>query len=271
MFIQLLAVSGCGNTQNREQSPGKNQADKKIPSEVIKSLLPQSPGFRWVYNGFAEYGHTMALKSAIPHDSSIYYELEGNIHDPSGGEASGNFDLQVKYEITNMSLIMRQNSEKMMDNFLELELIRLPLQEGTQWIQEAKNKNGRNYQLICTINKIENLPEGKVYTITYQDKNSNFYEKRRIQEKWGVISFETVWESKEGPVTMGYYLYREASGSPEKITLNSFLPPLAKQLRYFGLAEYAYEGQLIKVSEDQETAVYQFNGTFQDGSTVPLW
>lgn len=267
--LSLAVVSGCDETQNNNQSSGQTQQGKKAPSEELKALLPQKAGFHWVYSGFAEYGHTMDLKSITSDDTVIRYEIEGNVYDPSGGEAPGDFSLQVKYEVTKEALIMRKDSEKMMDNFSELELIRLPLQEGTQWKQTARHKNKKSYQLTCTISEIENQPDGKVYTVLYKDDKSSFYEKRRIQENFGVISFETVWESEEGPVTIGYELYREASGYPAQISLNSFLPPLEKQLRYFGLAEYAHEGQLVKISEDQEKAVYQFNGTFQDGSGIP--
>jgi len=211
----------------------------------------------------------MELKSVTTGNGAIRYKTEGNVYDPSGGEAPGDFSLQLEYEVTNEAIVMRKNSEKMMDNFSELVLIRLPLQKGTQWKQSAKHKNGKNYELTCTIDKIENQPDGKVYTILYKDNDSNFYEKRRIQENWGVVSFETVWESEEGPVTMGYELYREVSGDPAKTALSAFLPPLEKQLRYFGLAEYAHEGQLLKISENQGKTVYQFNGTFQDGSGIP--
>lgn len=265
----LLVLSGCEKTQNNNPDTEQTQQETKVPSEELRKLLPQNTGFHWIYSGFAEYGHTMELKSINTDKAAIQYKAEGNVYDPSGGEAPGDFSLKVEYEVTDKSLIMRKTSEKIMDNFSELELVRLPLQEGTQWEQSAKHKNGKNYKLACTIEKIENQPDGKIYTILYKDADSDFYEKRRIQEGWGIISFETVWESEEGPITMGYDLYTEASGYPANITLNSFLPPLGKQLRYFGLAEYAHEGQLVKVSEEQGKAVYQFNGTFQDGSGIP--
>lgn len=264
----LTIASGCVNRQNN-QSPGEKQPQTEATSEALKKLLPQGVGFRWVYNGFAEYGHTMELKSVTSANGSTRYKIEGNVDDPSGGEAPGDFSLQMEYEVTNKALIMRKNSEKMMDNFSELELVQVPLQEGTKWEQKAKHKNGKNYNLACSIESVESQPDGKIYTILYKDKDSNFYEKRRIQENWGVVSFESVWESKEGPVTITYELYKEASGNPARTALIPFLPPLEKKLRYFGLAEYAHEGQLVKISENQDKAVYQFNGTFQDGSGIP--
>lgn len=265
--LLLIAISGC--VRNYDQNREQNNQEQDTPSGELMKLLPGRSGFRWVYSGFAEYGHTMVLESVIPGDTSVRYEIRGNVDDPSGGEARGDFSLKAEYEVTGNSLIMRKASEKMMDNFAELELVRLPLNEGTRWEQQARHNNGEEYRLDCTIQEVKNRAEDKIYTVLYKDKDSDFYEKRRIQENWGVISFETVWESSEGPVIMGYDLYREASGYPEKTSLNAFLPPLDKQLRYFGLAEYAHEGQLVKVRENQEEAVYQFNGTFRDGSGLP--
>lgn len=266
MFMIILVVGGCA----KDQDPDKGSLqDEKGPSHELKGLLPQEAGFRWVYSGFAEYGHTMELKSVISGDDAVRYETRGNVYDPSGGEAPGDFSLEVEYEVTGESLIMRKDSEKMMDNFPEIELIRLPLREGTQWEQEVKDKKGKTCHLLCTIQEIEEQNGSKVYTVLYEDKNSDFYEKRLIEENWGVVSFETVWESPEGPVTMGYELYREASGCSGEIILNSFIPPLEKQLRYFGLAEYGHEGELVLISAGREKAVYQFNGEFRDGSGIP--
>ncbi|NPV43400.1 MAG: hypothetical protein HPY70_05390 [Firmicutes bacterium] len=245
LCLLLITVSGCVREQNRKQ----NQ-EKMSPSAELIRLLPEKIGFTWIYSGFAEYGHEMKLESITPGNAAIRYELNGSVYDASGGEAKGDFSLQVEYEVTEESLIMRKVSEKMMDNFSELELIRLPLREGTQWEQKAVHKDGNEYHLVCTIQKVEVHDEGKVYTVVYKDRDSNFYEKRQLQEGWGVISFETIWQSPEGPFTIGYYLYREASGYPGKTALKAFLPPLGEQLLYFGLAEYAHKGQLVKVSEE---------------------
>src|SRR5690554_6870453 len=61
----------------------------------------------------------------------------------------------------------------------------------------------------------------------------------------------------------------DASTHEAKSLLESFFPPLQKNLRYFGLAEYAHEGYVVKISEDDDKAVYMFKGTFQDGSGIP--
>lgn len=265
LALIFALVIGC---KNNPAPPGNGQGNQS--NEQIKQLLPKQAGYQWVYSGFAEYGHRMSLHSITTGDTETLYKVTGQVDDPSGGEAQGDFSLSIEYLVKNGSLIMRQKAPQLMDKFNELELIRAPLQAQSKWEQKAINKkDNKEYQLACTILDVKNEPDGKVYVIEYKDKNSNFYEKRWLKENTGIINFETVWNSPEGPVEMGYSMYNEASGYPQKATLNSYLPPLQQRLRYFGVAEYAHEGQLSKNSENEVQAIYQFNGTFQDGSGIP--
>ena len=267
VILALIIVLSAGCQTKPAQPNGQgNQAG----NEEIKKLLPKQAGYHWVYSGFAEYGHIMDLKSIVVGDAETVYTVTGEVGDASGGEAQGDFSFSIDYVVKNGGLFMRQKAPRMMDNFTELELIRAPLQAQSKWEQKAINKkDNKEYQLACTILEVKNEPDGKVYVIEYKDKNSNFFERRWIKENIGIINFETVWNSAEGPVEMGYALYSEASGIPQKTTLTSYLPPLQQRLRYFGLAEYAHVGQLSKNSENEEQAIYQFNGSFQDGSGIP--
>jgi len=266
LSLLLSLVVGCRSNPLPPSGSQNNQAN----NEEIKKLLPSKAGYHWVYNGFAKYGPRMDIKTFTTGQTETVYNVTGEIDDPSGGEAQGDFSLAIDYTVRNGSLLMRQKAPRLMDNFTELELIRAPLQAKAQWEQKAVHKkDNKEYQLACTILEIRNEADGKVYVVEYKDKNSNFYEKRWIKENTGVINFETVWNSPEGPVQMGYALYSEASGYPQKVMLNAYLPPLQQRLRYFGLAEYGHEGQLTKVSESAEQSIYQFAGSFQDGSGIP--
>lgn len=51
--------------------------------------------------------------------------------------------------------------------------------------------------------------------------------------------------------------------------VNSYLPPLDTNLRFFGIAETGHYGQLSKKHEDDGEAMYQFDGTYDDGMGVP--
>lgn len=265
LTLMFALALGC---QKKPVQP--NGQANQTSNEEIKKLLPNQAGYHWVYNGFAEYGHSMDLKTITTGDTETVYTVTGEVFDASGGAAQGDFSLSIDYLVRDGRLMMRQKAPRLMDSFTELELLRVPLQAQATWEQKALNKkDNKEYQLACTILEVKNEADGKVYVVEYKDKNSNFYEKRWLKENIGIINFETVWNSPEGPVEMGYFLYNEASGYPRKLEFTSYLPPLQQKLRYFGLAEYAHVGQLAKTSENEQQGIYQFNGSFQDGSGIP--
>lgn len=224
--IMFLALGGPGCSKPQEEN---GEQDSPAPETGLLELLPDRAGYRWVYNGFAEYGHIMELKSIDSGEGETVYRLEGQVDDPSGGEAGGDFSLQVEYRVQKGVLFQERSSPKMMDNFAKMELLRLPLEENAQWEQRAKHRDGKEYQLLCTITEVKEEEGNKVYTVRYQDKNSDFYEERRIKEGTGVISFETVWHSNGEAIVMGYYLYPEVSGYAEAVALGALLPPPGRE------------------------------------------
>ena len=265
-LLLLTGLAGCIN----KADPGNAKEDFTAQNEELKKLFPDKAGYHWIYSGFAEYGHALDLNSVLSEQNGeTVYRLSGAVGDPSGGEAKGDFSLSVEYVISKGSLIQKITGEKMMDTFPQMELLRSPLKPETQWEQKVKDRAGKEYELVCTIISVNEDNGNKVYSVRYKDKKSDFYEKRVFKEKTGVIEFEKIWQSKEGPVTMGYALYDEASGYPQKAELKAYLPPLDRELRYFGLAEYGHVGTMTKVSENDREGIYQFNGSFQDGSGIP--
>lgn len=258
-----LFFVGC----NTEPSPTPKEQTGVID---LEGLLPQETGYFWIYSGFADYGHNMRFVSKDKQEKESTYHFTGVVDDLSDDETKADYSIAGEYIIKEQALVQKLKAEKMMDTFTEIELLRLPLEKDAKWEQTVLDKKGKEYQLTCTISEIEEKEDGRVYTVQYQDKNSKFYEKRQIKEKQGVISFEKLWmgDNKESMV-IGYHLYADASGPKEKTDLLSFLPPLNTRLNYHGLAEYAHVGQLEKVSENEKQQVYQFEGSFSDGSGIP--
>jgi len=210
LILAMLLAMGAGC---QKSLPPAGDGQSQAGQEEIKKLLPEKTGYKWIYHGFAEYGHQMELTGISSGEKETVYQVTGEVYDPSGGEAQGDFSLSIQYVVRDGSLIMRQNAPKLMDSFQELELIRAPLEANTQWEQKALHKReNKEYFLNCTIKEVKNEQDGKVYVVEYQDKNSNFFERRWIKENTGVITLETVWNFSDGPVEMGYMLYAEGSG-----------------------------------------------------------
>lgn len=187
----------------------------------LAKLLPEKTGYKWIYNGFAEYGHQMTLEDIIKENNEIKYVIKGNVADMSGGESGkgeDHFKIDLTYTIKNASIIQTKKENIMMDSEMNsLEIIKAPLLKGNKWIQVAKDKSGKEKYLNCEITDITNIEGSKVYTVEYKDQDSDYYEKRMIQEGVGVASFVKLWKSKDGSFEIGYALnfgsFKETAGN----------------------------------------------------------
>jgi hypothetical protein len=177
--------------------------------EALSKLLPSAPGYRWIYNGFAEYDHTMTLDSITDEAARRTYQVTGMVGDPSGGESQADRTIALKYIIEKTSLIQEKQEQVMMDSkFNRMTLIKTPLEEGNYWIDRVTDKTGKTTELSAQIMKREILPNGvKQYTVRYNDNASAYYEQRVIREGVGVVSFEKLFEIGDEPFSAGYYLY----------------------------------------------------------------
>lgn len=183
---------------------------------ALTKLLPYQSGYVWKYDGAIEYGHVMELITIEEAAGKATYIIEGEVDDMSGGESSYDYTLDVTYTVTEDSLIQTVDSEVMMDNvFPELELIRLPLAEGTEWTQTQENVDDEEIELKSYIDAVENDGEQKIYTVIYEDTDGAYYEKRQIKEGVGVLSFEHLYTFEEDSMPMGYEINYDFTGFPD--------------------------------------------------------
>jgi hypothetical protein len=183
---------------------------------ALAALLPEREGFRWVYYGFAEYGHEMTLDSITTEDGQRVYEISGEVFDMSDGESDRDFILALRYTLSNGVLVQEKNEDVMLDSdFDRIELIRGPLQEGTRWQQNVVNGAGRAYILNCEITQAGEEDGAALYMVVYQEQNGPYFERRVFKEGIGVILFEKLLQMEEGDFEVSYHLYEEGSGYPE--------------------------------------------------------
>ncbi|MCX8128869.1 MAG: hypothetical protein N3I35_02070 [Clostridia bacterium] len=217
------------NTPGQQNKEVKNNEITKIKTDKdskqkylqinrqLTALLPDKENYKWIYNGFAEYGHTMVLKSINKSAKETIYITEGTVEDVSGGEAGkepGYYNLGIKYTVREGVLYQIKNEQAMMDSIFDtIELIRAPLNKNNKWIQNLTDKSGKKYVVECEITDIGQENNLKVYTVSYKDTGSDYYEIRKIMEGTGVISFAKQWEDQDNnQFEIGYSLYSEASG-----------------------------------------------------------
>ncbi|MCR3957033.1 MAG: S-layer homology domain-containing protein [Gudongella sp.] len=182
-------------------------------SMELGDLLPNYNNYGWTYHGSVEYGHDMEIKSIIIGDASTDYIIQGDVHDMSGGESDSDYSLNLEYSIQSDVIIQTKTEEMMLDSdYDEIELIRTPLEKGNTWNQEVSNPEGGETTLKSTITSVEDTEDGRIFTVIYEDINSDYYEERRIQEGVGVISFVKLMNLEDDSYPMGYSIYETGSG-----------------------------------------------------------
>lgn len=194
----------------------QNVNNYKYINNALAVLLPEKSGYRWLYNGFAEYGHEMTLEEIKNEEDKVIYKIKGKVADMSDGESGRGkeyFNIYLEYTINNAAIMQTKNEKMMMDSdFDSLELIKAPLIKGNRWNQESTDKSGNTRFLNCEITDINEVGNTRIYTVEYRDQDSSYYEKRMIEEGVGVVSFSKLFTSGDDSFEIGYSLYKDASG-----------------------------------------------------------
>ncbi len=202
LFIVVLAAA-----------PMTVMAETEAEQARVGDLLPAYEGYRWGVLGFVDYGHDLWVTSIEMKEDETLYNLEGAVHDLSGGEADADFSIRMEYRVTSEVLLQVKVEETMMDSkFDRIELIRAPLEEGHSWTQEVTDPDGTERMLECTIAEVSGRPGSRVYTVRYEDPDSDYYEEREIGEGAGVLSFERFMSGKEEDYTVHYDLFEDNTG-----------------------------------------------------------
>lgn len=179
----------------------------------IEDLLPQYNNYHWTYTGLAGYGHDMAIDSIVIDQMTKRYIISGSVHDLSGGASDTDYSIELEYRVGSDAIVQTKNEEAMMDSkYDEIELIITPLEEGTSWSQEVEDAEGNTTTLDSEITSVEETDMGMIFTVRYDDPNSDYYEERKIQEGKGIVSFEKIMFNEGDSYTAGYSHLESSTG-----------------------------------------------------------
>lgn len=198
LMLILVFALGVGCAPRSEPA----QADLSL-----QNMLPSNAGFFWIYWGFAEYGHELTLDEILREEGQIRYRLSGVVYDMSGGEAGGDYGISLEYVVSDGELSVSMTSERAMDNdFADMILLKLPLEIGTRWVQDVRDRNGNIVRLSSEIIQVEDGPPRTV-TVRYQDENSAFFQQRTFEEGRGLIRFGKLFITEESEFDIGFDLF----------------------------------------------------------------
>lgn len=203
MIVLVFSFVACSKDKEAEDLPLNEELVKLMPTE----------GFKWAYNGAAEYYHEMVLDSITSDEKQAIYKITGEVQDVSSGETNKNYSIELYYEIDGNSIKQRKTAEMMLDSEYDvLTLIQTPLEKGTKWSEEVKDQSGKKVTIDAEIIDVEEKEQGLVYKVSYKDKKSGYSESRKIMEKYGVIAFTKLVEIDGKAFPYGYGLYGLGSG-----------------------------------------------------------
>lgn len=221
IFLLMFLVPGCANEEGNGANNGNGgngggqveQNETEEANAALRELLPEKEGYHWVYNGFAEYGHSMDLERIENQDGQTTYFISGEVADMSGGESDRDFSLEMEYVIEDGVLTQKKKEELMLDSISnEIQLLKTPLEQGASWKQVIIDKEGNRFDMDCRITEVTEENGIKEYTVIYEDQESDYFERRKIREGVGIVSLEKMLDTGEESFIAGYALYEEASG-----------------------------------------------------------
>lgn len=190
--VLYMSLTACWDT-------GEDK-DKVSSLTQYVSYFPDKVGTEWIYNGFAEYGHTVKLdKIENTADGKVEYTINGKVADMSGGEAKGDFNVSLRYIFSgdNVKEVVVKG-EKLPHKIKELIVLKEPISKGNTWTQKAAI-DGVNTQINAEILEIkENDQDGKTIKVQYTGDVEHmpggvYREVRVFKEKTGLISFENTF------------------------------------------------------------------------------
>ncbi len=190
----------------------------------ISEMLPPFEGFQWRVFGIAGYGHAMEVQSIAIEDDHRVYRIDGEVDDLSDGEAEADFAFSITYTVEADTLVQETEGETLLESkFDRLELLRTPLVEGNTWQQVATGDAGE-IALECTIESVDGMRGERVYTVLYEDSDGDYYERRELQERLGVIHFARLMRGDQEDYEASYRIHRPGTGLSADPTLTDVQP-----------------------------------------------
>ncbi len=205
LIISLLAFSFVACSKDDAET------DVELNKELMK-LMPNE-GFKWAYNGAADYYHEMMLNSITEDEKEIIYKIDGEVKDVVSGDTEKDYNIELYYQITGDSLIQVKTAPMMLESeYDHLTIIKAPLEKGTKWTEEVTDSRGKKVTIEGEIIEVDDDERGNIYKVSYRNTKTDYSESRKIMENFGVIAFTKLVEIQDKRISQGYGLYGLGSG-----------------------------------------------------------
>ncbi len=181
--------------------PAIDLQDLQTESEIRK-LYPANEGYEWIYNGLAEYGHTMKLDKITETENGLQYRIKGTFQSASGFPPTEEDRFTIDYILTDSSIrevVVKPG--RLPHKITEFDLIRAPLKKGTKWSEEVLIEGKKALLSSEIIDEGTDERSSKYYTIRFKAPlegfpNNTYVETRTLKEGIGIKYFENTFNKE---------------------------------------------------------------------------
>lgn len=202
LFVSMIIFLIIGCSVQKQVKPKETLGD-------IKDLIIFMPdeNATWIYKGTGVYYHEMTLEDIITSDQSIYYKIKGEILSGKKNSTYRDHLTEIRYIISRKGWQQELMQSKLLDSkYKGMYLLKFPIEENNTWEEKVLDFDDRQRIITGKIETIDYVNDEKVITVKYSEKNSDYYEVRKIMQGKGVIAFEQNIEVNQEYHQLGYSL-----------------------------------------------------------------
>jgi hypothetical protein len=170
--------------------------NRKVDYSTIElaAIFPQKEGFKWHFNGPADYGKSMTITNVIRENDKISIIITGNLDDLSDGEA-GKTDFHFSYTITNESI-------KDSSDFI---ILKKPLVIGNEWDNQYM-LGEKTYSALTRITALTGdfITTESVINNVPNYPNEKYWRKEVYQLGKGLVFYAEMVEEDYGGCVLDY-------------------------------------------------------------------
>lgn len=200
-FLIILSISvGCNNI---DQFKTRNNHGS---IKDITAFLPDESG-TWTYKGTGSYYHEMVLEDIVTSNQSIYYKFKVEI---LSDKKNSNFDdylTEIRYIASRKGLQQELQKSKFLDSkYKGMYLLKFPIEKNNEWQEKVLDFDNNEKKITGKIESIDVIDSEKIITVSYSEKNSDYYEIRKIVQGKGIVEFQKNININEEDHVLGYSL-----------------------------------------------------------------
>lgn len=184
LLITLVLFVGC---TTQEQTKTKDTFGK---ISELTIFLP-SENATWIYTGTGVYYHEMTLNDIIYSDQFIYYKINGEILSDEKSSNYNDYISEIRYVVSRKGWQQELQQSKLIDSkYKGMFLLKFPIEENNVWQEKVLDFDNNKKTVTGKIQSIDLIDGKKVITVKYSEKNSDYYEIRKMMQGKGVVEFE---------------------------------------------------------------------------------